>query len=302
MVLAPTAKGTSLKLSISACIPCHNNRDTLPKVIESVRTQTFPVEKTILIDDGSTGHLSDLARKHEVELHRNPTCLGRGYVRAQAVDKSVHDLVLFCDATNVLPKMFLEQALPHFKDKQVAAVSGRIANHSSVRGTAIRWRGRHLFKESHDFGQEPLEAETLTTYGTLMRRRSVLAVGNFDERLRHSEDHELGRRLLQAGYRIIGDPDLVVYSVRPDTCFSVLERFWRWYGGIEERIRFIDYLHSIRTSLNPMIRSDLREGDLGSALLSLFCPHYGYARALIRRLTGKAQTNAMKTRHHAHPV
>ena len=77
-----------------------------------------------------------------------------------------------------------------------------------------RWRGRHLFKESYNFGTEPKEASSLTTYGTLMRRDSVIEVGNFNQNLRHSEDRELGQRLISAGFKIIGDPNLVVYSIK----------------------------------------------------------------------------------------
>ena len=52
---------------------------------------------------------------------------------------------------------------------------------------------------------------------------STLAVGNFNPSLRHSEDKELGDRLVGAGFKILGDPNLTVYSLSKDSIFKVLE-------------------------------------------------------------------------------
>ena len=92
-----------------------------------------------------------------------------------------------------------------------------------------RWRGRHLFKEGELYQMESIPVNCLTTYGTLMRRGAIEKVGNFDASLKHSEDHELGRRLMKAGYSLLGIPSLVTYSIRRDTLSSVLERYWIWH-------------------------------------------------------------------------
>jgi hypothetical protein len=112
-----------------------------------------------------------------------------------------------------------------------------------------------------------------------MRRCSIEEVGNFDASLTHSEDQELGTRLIKAGYSLLGIPSLVAYSIRHDTLTSVLERYWRWYGGVDSKMGLLDYFHAIKASFKPMIHQDLKSRDLASALISFACPHYGYLRA-----------------------
>lgn len=213
---------------------------------------------------------------------------GRGFIRKQAVVDCNSELLLFLDSTNVLPKEFCRIARDHFNDQLVCAASGVINNHESACGISTRWRSRHLFKSEMTYNNFH-NTESLTTYGTMLRRPAVLDVGNFNPTLRHSEDKDLGKRLLINGYKIIGDPNLVVYSIKKDSILSVLERYWRWYGGEDERMSFYDYLIAIKASIKPMIQQDLKANDFKSALISFFCPHYGYCRYLFRKITGKIQ-------------
>jgi glycosyltransferase involved in cell wall biosynthesis len=267
------------QFSVTVCIPCFNNAQTLSAVIDSIVSQKHKIEEIIVIDDGSTDSSKIIAQSKSDKVHSNDINMGRGYTRKKAVESSSGDLILFCDATNVLPADFLDDAVRFFGDPSVAAVSGRINNHSSVTGVIPRWRGRHLFKESESYEKESIPVPNLTTYGTLMRRGAIEKVGNFDASLEHSEDQELGTRLIKAGYSLLGIPSLVAYSIRHDTLNSVLERYWRWYGGVDGKIGLLDYFHAIKASFKPMIQQDIKSKDLSCALISFVCPHYGYFRA-----------------------
>jgi glycosyltransferase involved in cell wall biosynthesis len=274
------------KFSVSACIPCFNNAQTLSAVIDSIISQKHKIDEIILVDDGSSDSSLSIAETKGVKVHVNTSNMGRGYVRQKAVDLASGDLILFCDATNVLPDNFLIDALGFFEDPSIASVSGRINNHKSITGTVSRWRGRHLFKETISYDSDSIPVSNLTTYGTLMRRDSIEKAGNFDARLRHSEDQDLGHRLLEAGYKLLGVPSLVTYSIRKDTISSVLERYWRWNGGIEQRMNAIGYIKAIKASFKPMAQEDLKSWDLSSALVSLACPHFGYLRAKYNEFFG----------------
>lgn len=275
------------KFTITACIPCYNNAQTLSAVIDSVQSQKHKIDEIIVVDDGSSDCSKIIAESKCDKVYANDTNKGRGYTRKKAVESSSGDLILFCDASNVLPVDFLNVAVRFFADPSVAAVSGRINNHSSITGIIPRWRGRHLFKESESYQRESIPVSNLTTYGTLMRRCSIEEVGNFDASLEHSEDHELGKRLMTAGYELMGIPSLVTYSIRRDTLTSVLERYWRWNGGIDGEMGLLDYFRSIKASFKPMIQEDLQSRDLASALISFACPHYGYLRAKYNKFFNK---------------
>ena len=148
-----------------------------------------------------------------------------------------------------------------------------------------KWRSRHLFKEEVDFGQKPQSTTLLITYGTLLRKSHTLQIGNFNQDLRHTEDGELGQRLLAAGYSLLGYPQLKVFSLVENNLWEVLERYWRWYIGKNEQMNIHDYFHAIKASIKPMAQTDFTQGDWGCIPISLLCPHYCFAKTWLRKLT-----------------
>ena len=278
-----------MKYSISAHIPYFNNINTLRQVINCISSQGIQLSEINIYDDGSHADPSSICASTNTRLHQFIKNKGRGFIRNKATTDAKSDFILFCDATNLLSDNFIESALHHFDQNQVAAVSGKISNHPSTQNFSSAWRGRHLFKECYNFGPIAQEASSLTTYGTILRKSAVLDVGNFDPQLTHSEDKELGYRLLKAGYKIIGDPNLLVYSIKKENTLSVLERYWRWYGGTDEKFYLQNYWHAIKSSFRPMMQEDIRANDWKSAFISFLCPHYGFFRHLYRVVFGKIQ-------------
>ena len=278
-----------MKHSISAHIPFFNNIDTLELIIHNISSQGIEFRDINIYDDGSHSDPNAICKSTNTTLHKFKKNKGRGFIRSIATTTASSDLILFCDATNLLSDKFIENALHYFDQNQVAAVSGKISNHPSTKNFSSKWRGRHLFKECFDFGSVAKEATSLTTYGTILRRSAILDVGNFNPQLTHSEDKELGNRLLKAGYKIIGDPNLAVYSIKKETTLSVLERYWRWYGGTDEKFSLNNYWYAIKSSLRPMMQEDIRANDWKSAFISFLCPHYGFFRHLYRGCCGKIQ-------------
>ena len=282
-----------MALKISAVIPHFNQQDCLNKCIESLLEQEIVFNKILIIDDGSKNFkdssLKFFSKYNQFYIIKNEVNMGRGFCRNLAINELTEPFIFFLDASNVVKKGYVKMALSHFINDKVSAVSGLINNNPNNNSFVSKWRARHLFKENHKFGNQVHDAKSLTTYGTILRRSAVLDVGNFNPLLRHSEDKDLGKRLLNAGYKIIGAPNLVVYSIKKDSILSVLERYWRWYGGEDERMNFRDYLNAIKASFRPMIQEDLKAKDCSAAFVSFLCPHYGYIRHLYRRLTGKLQ-------------
>ena len=276
-------------MKISICIPTYNSEKTIASVLQSAIFQNFPVDQIVVLDDCSNDRTLSLILGYNVKIIKGSKNVGRGAIRKMAIEIVDSDFILFCDSTNLLPQDFIEVSINAFKDKRIAAVSGRISNDKSLKGHVANWRSRHLFKQNFNFGSSYLEASSLTTYGTILRRSAVLDVGNFNPELIHSEDKELGNRLLNAGYKIIGDPNLTVYSIKKDTIFSVLERYWRWHGGTDEKFTVKDYWHAIKASFRPMMQEDIKANDWESAFISFLCPHYDFLRYLYRGLSGKIQ-------------
>jgi cellulose synthase/poly-beta-1,6-N-acetylglucosamine synthase-like glycosyltransferase len=279
-------KSDELLPGISAYVPAYNNENTIEAAVRSLLNQTIAPDELFVIDDGSLDNTRIQASYAGVEVFSNGTNRGRGYSRAKAVELARHEFLLCCDATNTLEPDFLEKTLPFFKDSSVASISGHLRS-SVVNGSVARWRSRHLFKEDISPGP-PRPVNMLITYGTLMRTSAVKEVGNFNKTLFHTEDHELGLRLHSAGYKILGSPDAVIRSIAPATLWKTLERYWRWYAGVDEKVSIRNYLHTIKGSIRPMAEKDIANRDFAAALISLLCPHYCMWKSLSRKLAGKS--------------
>ena len=277
---------------VSAVVLCYNQWNLLIDCVESIKAQTHQVSEIIIIDDNSQDYDKVFEKnicKDNISFHRNSENKGRGFCRNLAIKECKSDYVFFCDSTNIACKYFVEKALASFTNKNIASVGGRILDGVKTSFFSQSWRNRHLFKSEHDYGTSTHNASSLNTYGVLINCNAVKRIGNFNPSLRHSEDRDLGKRLLNAGYKIIGDPNLIVYSIKKDSVLSVLERYWRWYGGTDEKFTLKDYWHAIKASFRPMIQEDIKAYDWRSAFISFLCPHFGFLRHLYRKLSGKIQ-------------
>lgn len=272
--------------TVTAYVPCFNNAATVGQALSSLQAQLVPVAELCLVDDGSSDGSRAIARHMGIAVVALERNMGRGAVRAAAMDRAQHELVISCDATNLLPVDFLNRALPWFAEPQVAAVFGRIWQNQAS-SLADRWRGRHLFKVQERLALQ--HGALLSTYGCVLRRSAVLEVGNFDPSLRHSEDADLGRRLLAAGFDVIFDPSLHVIAGISNTKSQVLERYWRWNAGALEQVTLRDYAKQVWYSVRVMVMRDLRDGDLSAISLSLLCPHYQFWKSWYRRYSGRLQ-------------
>lgn len=271
-----------MSIRVSGYVPFHNNKGTIISALKSLANQDIQLVDVFGLNDGSTDGGEKLLEVNGFHCLHHSFNLGRGAARHRAIMLSRSEIIACCDATNVLPVDFVRSLLPWFEDPAVAAVYGRIQD-PNPKGFVARWRARHLFKAAHTMHVN-LRAP-LITYGTLMRRSAVLDVGNFDPNLRHSEDKELGDRLLASGYHIVFDPTVPVFCNVENSIVQVLERYWRWYAGSDEDISVRSYFRNVVFSLKCMALQDFAAGDPISAILSLLCPHVQFWTSVLRRLS-----------------
>ena len=265
--------------SVSAYIPCYNNAATIATVIHAIRRQTRPVNELFVIDDGSTDSSVAIVESLRVRVLKHQDNLGRGVRRAQAMLQASSELVLCCDASKTIDENFVRNGLRWFSDGNVAAVFGALSQ-PAPSGVIDRWRGRHLFKNCNGFAKR--RSPWFASYGAIVRRSSVLTVGNYDRQRRHNEDGDLGKRLISRGYEIVADPDLIITETADNSLNQLLERYWRWKSwnaGKEEQPDWASYRRWIVDSFQTMAFDDLRSLDPMSIPISLLSPHYRFWRS-----------------------
>jgi glycosyltransferase involved in cell wall biosynthesis len=266
-------------LKISGYIPSFNNETTIADSIKSLKFQSYPIDQIFVIDDGSSDRTVSIAKMCGIDVYCNEKNMGRGFTRAKAMQLAKHDIVVCCDATNELDVNFVRDGITAFADHSVASVFGKISS-KTTSGIVNQWRSTHLFKEKADYETGFVKSNLFITYGTTVRKSHILDVGNFNPDLKHSEDEEMGERLLQNGYTLLSNHDLKVNCNVENSLLEVLERYWRWYIGKNEKMSFMDYVHTIKGSLNPMVIEDIKSGSYKCIFISLLCPHYCFFKTL----------------------
>ena len=270
-------------MSVSGVVPCFNNADTIAGALGSVLAQGIPPEDVFVIDDGSTDNSADVARSLGVEVKPNGGNRGRGYTRARATREARHDLILTCDATKALAPDFLAVARDWLGNPRVAAAFGRVLGREG--GSVVeRWESRHLYLEG--IPRDVDRRADLATGGALFRRSTLLQTGNFNEKLRYSEDAEMGARLLSAGFEVVADPALRMFHLQRTRFWGLMERYWRWHAEPGEAVRPFQYLRTISYSIKGLARQDVAARDWAGVPISLFAPHYQFWRCAWRRWRG----------------
>lgn len=266
---------------VAAVFPCFNNADTLERAVASVRVQTVACDPLVLVDDGSTDETAAMAEHLGLRVVRLPANMGRGAARNRGMNEVDTEFVLWCDGTILIPPNFVETALPYFEDERVAAVQGRLVD-PHPRGVVARWRARHLYKQGHPC--QVTRQAMLATTACVVRRKAVISAGNFNPDLRHSEDAELGCRLLERGCLVVMDPDLHLDCLKPPDLAGTLERYWRWYAGTDEAVDVGAYFRNVKYAMTSMMKTDLSKRDPVAAVISFLCPHYQFWRSFCLKL------------------
>lgn len=263
-------------MKVSAYIPCFNNEETIEACIESIKNQTIPVDELFVVDDGSSDDSIKIIRSKNIRVVNMKVNQGRGAVRNMAMEIARHEWVLSCDATLCLEKKFVEKAIKHLQQKKLAAVYGKVITQNES-NAVDRWKSKYLYRKGEFFGK--IESSTFLTGGAVIRRSAVMKIGNYNTLYKHSEDRELGDRLILSGFKILSDDDMRMSCQRRDSLFKVYERYWRWNTGSD--ISIYSYIKNVYYSLKEMVIKDLMENDLPKAFISLLQPHYTFFKSII---------------------
>jgi cellulose synthase/poly-beta-1,6-N-acetylglucosamine synthase-like glycosyltransferase len=269
---------------VAGFIPAYNAASTIAAAVTSLRAQAPASLDILVIDDGSTDDTGRISCEAGARVVRMPTNSGRGAVRARGIELLDADLIVSLDSGNRVPPDFVARALPHFKDPLVGAVVGHWWE-AAEGGLCRRWRARHLFRIDRQAG-EGIERH-LSTHGCILRRSAVLAAGNFNPKLRHTEDAVLGYLMQKKGFRIVGCPSAKVEPQTVDRFPALVRRYWRWHAGTRESWSFDRYFGMFRNSILVMAPLDWQARDFSALAITLLMPHclalYTLKRKLFRQ-------------------
>lgn len=180
--------------SIDVLIPCFNTARYVGAAIDSVLSQSCPVARVILLDDGSTDASATVIREYgrPVEYHRQDNG-GISSARNAAARLASADFIAFLDADDLWTEDSLQRRMEHLKrSPQLDGVFGAFTAFVSPElGQSAAGRFR--------FSPRPSLARFAGTL--LIKRNSFNQVGFFDENIRVGEMIEWLARAEALGLR-----------------------------------------------------------------------------------------------------
>ncbi len=223
---------------VAAVVVTHNSEDVIDACVAALKGQTRPPESIYLIDSGSsaTAYVEKIADKQGVALFREENV---GFARAnniginQCPDDT--DYIAFVNPDAFLREDTFEKAVNFCADQpETGCLTGKLLRfdleHNSVTnvldstGVFRAWYGRWLDRGhgKRDWGQYDKEEFVPAACGAFMfcrmtAVREVIAGSGYlfdPDFFLYKEDIEMCLRLRKHGWKIVYQPDIVVYHCR----------------------------------------------------------------------------------------
>jgi glycosyltransferase involved in cell wall biosynthesis len=197
-------------MSVSVVIPCYRQARFLPDALDSLRAQSRPPDRVIVVDDGSPDDVpAAVADYPEVLLIRQEN-RGLSAARNRGLAEARGTYVVFLDADDRLMPEALEVQARRLDEHPDAAFSWGFNLLVDTNRKPLKALGPTTFEGEPSYARL-LEGNFVGAPVGVMFRRSILAASHgFSEKLRACEDVEIYLRLahqhpIVCSYEMIGE-------------------------------------------------------------------------------------------------
>lgn len=205
---------------ISIIIPTLNEEELLPRLLDSIKQQTFTNYEVIVADAGSKDRTAELA----TELGAKVVAGGMpGPGRNRGAEAATGNFLFFFDADVRLPKDFLEKALAEMNERFLDMATCEFLPESDYRLDKVMFKIANLtVKLNQDINPRA------AGFCIFITKRLFDRIGGFDEEVTIAEDHDLVERASK--FRKLGFLNTVKLSVSirrlvKEGRFSLVEKY-----------------------------------------------------------------------------
>jgi succinoglycan biosynthesis protein ExoA len=223
---------------VAVVIPCRNEANYLPGLLQNLAQQTQQPAEIWLIDSDSDDDSPAIAEDHARRLHLNlhclpnpsrniPHALNTGIARAQSA------IILRLDGHSLPALDYIERCAAGLTD-EVAVIGGRwqiVAGATGIVAQAIALAVSNPFAAGDARYRtvrsgQPEWVETVP-FGCF-RKHTWEQVGGYNERLLANEDYEFYQRIRDGGGKILFDPAIVCTYFARSTWRRLAGQYWRY--------------------------------------------------------------------------
>ena len=241
-------------LRLTVLVPAYNEELTIERALESLRTQTRPPDRVVVVADNCTDRTAEIARLHGAEVRHTE---GNVEKKAGALNQQLaellphtgpHDVVMVMDADTVLAPRFLEVALAHLDaDPDLIAVGGIFYGEDGG-GLVGQLQRSEFSRYQRQIARRAGRIFVLTGTASLIRAYGLQAVadargtlipgpaGKVYDTLALTEDNELTLALKTLGARMISPQECRCVTEIMPTWRALWRQRARWERGALENI------------------------------------------------------------------
>lgn len=221
---------------ISVCVVAYNEQNTLPDLLECIKSQDYPHNQmeVVLIDSRSEDATKKIMEKFRdenkdfanVQVLDNPRRIQAAGWNV-AIKNYKGDVILRVDAHAAIPHDFVRKNAEVLKSGEY--VSGGVR--PNIIDESTPWKETLLLAEQSMFGSSiaPYRRSEKKTYVKSLfhgayKREVFDKVGFFNEQLGRTEDNEIHYRIRQAGYKICYSSDIISYQHTRNSLKAMLKQ------------------------------------------------------------------------------
>lgn len=235
-------RAVASNLTLSVVLVGHNERRPLRACVDALAEQTLLAEdgvmQVVVVDDGSTDRMMDVARELQREgkidtLLRLESRSGKSAGVNLALSVCRGDIVIIADVDTTFDRDAFAELLAFFADPSVGAVSGNIGVRNLSTSLMTRVQGIE-YAIGFSLGRRVADALGILSivsgaFGAF-RRAAIEQVGRQDVEV--GEDADLTMKLRRAGWRIRFAPEANALTIVPETVPTLIAQRLRWDRGL----------------------------------------------------------------------
>lgn len=219
---------------ICIVVPVKDDFDVFRKCVLSLLNLDYKNYEIIIVDDSEKGVIKESSFPQAIRVI-NSFGKGPSYARNLAAKNTDAEFLAFTDSDCIVDKNWLKELLSGFKQRPDAVACGGIQK--LPQDASEFERKIFLFMKKAGFitdymrrvkKKDIVEVNHNASCNVMYRRNIFLKEGGFLEGLWPGEDVELDYRLKRKGYKIIFNPEAVVYHYRPKDIKSFSQMMFRY--------------------------------------------------------------------------